>query len=120
MAFRFEQLEIWKEANNYASTIYQITKNFPREELFSLTDQLKRSASSISANIAEGSGSDSKKDFRHYLDISIKSIYETVSHLNLAKDQGYISEKQRSELYLQAEVLTKRVQAFKKWLNKKI
>ena len=118
MAFRFEKLDIWTEAIGYARQIYDITKSFPRHEAFALADQLKRAASSISANIAEGSGSNSKKDFSHYLDISSKSLYETVSHLYLAKQQNYILEKDRVRLYNNAELLIKRIQAFKKWLNK--
>jgi four helix bundle protein len=118
MAFRFENLDIWKDSNKFVDKIYKVSKTFPREELFSLTDQLKRSASSVSANIAEGSGSSSKKDFSHYLDISIKSIFETISHLYLAKQQNYISDKIRQELYDEAEVLVKKIQSFKKWLNK--
>lgn len=116
MAFRFEQLDIWKEASVYAGKIYKLTKSFPRDELFSLTDQLRRSSNSISANIAEGSGSDSKKDFCHYLDIAMKSVYETVSHLYLATQQNYISENMRLSLYKDAEVLVKKIQSFKKWL----
>ncbi|HLD01616.1 MAG TPA: four helix bundle protein [Patescibacteria group bacterium] len=117
MAFRFEQLEIWHDANQYVDTIYKTVKTFPKDEMFALTDQLRRSASSIAANIAEGSGSTSKKDFMHYLDIAIKSIYETVSHLYLAKTQNYISEEQRIKLYTNAEILTKKIQAFKGWLR---
>jgi four helix bundle protein len=118
MAFRFETLDIWRDSNNFIDKIYKLSKRFPHEELFSLTDQLKRSASSISANIAEGSGSNSKKDFSHYLDIAIKSIYETTSHLYLAKQQNYISDKTRQDLYSEAEILVKKIQSFKKWLNK--
>lgn len=118
MAFRFETLDIWKESNSFVEKIYKISRKFPREEMFALTDQLRRSASSISANIAEGSGSNTKKDFSHYLDISIKSIFETVSHLYLANQQDYISEQQRKNLYDEAEILVKKIQSFKKWLNK--
>jgi len=118
MAFRLETLDIWKESNSFVEKIYKISRKFPREEMFALTDQLRRSASSISANIAEGSGSNTKKDFSHYLDIFIKSIFETVSHLYLANQQGYISEQQRKSLYDEAEILVKKIQSFKKWLNK--
>ncbi len=118
MAFRFESLDIWKESNNFVDKIYKISKKFPREETFALTDQLRRAASSVSANIAEGSGAGTKKDFSHHLDISIKSIFETVSHLHLANQQDYISEQQRKSLYDEAEVLVKKIQSFKKWLNK--
>jgi four helix bundle protein len=116
--FKFEQLEIWKESVVFAKKIYKTTQTFPHNELFALTDQLKRSASSVSANIAEGSGSSSKKDFSRYLDISLKSIYETVSHLYLAKELNYISDEQRLPLYEEAEVLVKRIKAFKVWLSK--
>ncbi|MEK7502199.1 MAG: four helix bundle protein [Patescibacteria group bacterium] len=117
MGFRFEKLDIWNDAINYVNKIYSLTKNFPRDELFGLKDQLRRSASSISANIAEGSGSSSKRDFSNYLNISIKSIYETVSHLHIARSQNYIPENKRTELYNEAEVLVKRIQSFRKWLN---
>lgn len=99
MAFRFEKLEIWSDSIKYTKEIYKIIKNFPREELFALTDQLKRSASSIPANIAEGSGSSSAKEFLHFLDISGKSLYETVSHLYLAKELNYITER-RGKFYI--------------------
>jgi four helix bundle protein len=65
MAFRFEELGIWKDAILFAKLIYKLTERFPSRELFSLTDQLRRCAVSIAANIAEGSGSSSKKDFAH-------------------------------------------------------
>lgn len=116
--FKFESLEIWIEAKNYSNKIYYVTKSFPKEETFGLTDQLRRAANSISANIAEGSGSNSKKDFCHYLDIAIKSLYETVSHLYIAQDQDYIDENQRKELYRIAESLVKRIQNFKIWVDK--
>lgn len=117
--FRFEKLEIWKSANDYARSIYVITNSFPKDERYSLTDQLRRSATSIAANIAEGSGSTSDKDFSHYLDIALKSTYETVSHLYFASSQMYITEEKRIELYLQAEILVKKIQSFKLWLKNK-
>lgn len=120
MAFRFEKLEIWGEANNYADAIYEITKKFPKQEIFGLTDQLRRAANSIAVNIAEGSGSSSSKDFINYLNIAIKSTYETVSHLQRAINQGYISEEKRSESYNQAEILVKKIQKFKSWLKKRL
>lgn len=118
MAFRFEELMIWQVAVLLAHSIYNLTKRFPREELFCLTDQIRRSTISISANIAEGCGSASKKDFIHYLDIAIKSTYETVSHLYIAKDQGYISLSDYTKLYNEAELLSKKIRAFKSSLLK--
>ena len=116
--FKFETLDIWRESAAFAKEIYTLTKLFPRDELFSLSDQLKRSAVSVPANIAEGSGSSSRKDFSHYLDISIKSMYEVVSHLHIAYDQGYLTEDQRLKLYNEAEVLVRKIKSFKVWLSK--
>jgi four helix bundle protein len=119
MAFRFEKLEIWQEANRYAHEIYKITKKFPRAELFSLSDQLKRAANSIAANIAEGSGSHSKKDFINYLNIAIKSTYETVALIFRAEQEGYVNDKIRKSVYEQAEILIKRIQSFKRTIRHK-
>jgi len=113
MAFRFEHLNIWSDSLAYANEIYKLTKLFPREELYSLSDQLKRSASSISTNIADGSGSSSKKDFSHFLDIGIKSTYETVSLLYLAFQQSYITKDTKDELYIKAEQIVKKIQVFR-------
>ena len=118
MAFRFEELEIWQLAIEYVNDIYTICKKFPQEELFSLQDQLRRCSTSIAANIAEGSGSSSKKDFCHYLDISIKSVYESVSHLHIAKKQGYITASQQLKLYEDADKLSRKIRSFKAYLLK--
>jgi len=114
--FRFESLEIWQLAIEYANKLYKIAKKFPKEELFALSDQLRRAAVSISNNIAEGSGGTSK-DFANYLNMAIKSTLETVNILYFAKEQEFIKEKQRKELYNEAEKLIRKTQAFKKALN---
>lgn len=113
MAFRFEHLDIWKDSITYSKKIYLLTKDFPRDELFALVSQLRRAGSSVPANIAEGCGSSTNKDLSHYLDIAIKSIYETVSHLYLAKELNYISENIRIELYKEAEILVRKIKSFK-------
>lgn len=118
MAFRFEELEIWKEAILFAKLVYKLTEKFPSRELFSLVDQLRRCASLIAANISEGSGSSSKKDFAHYLEIAIKSLYESVSHLQLAKEQNYISQIQLNDTYEKAELLSRKIRAFRNTLIK--
>ena len=117
MAFRFEGLDIWKEAIQFSKAIYVVTKSFPKEELFSLVDQLKRASVSVSANIAEGSGSDSTKDFKHYLNISQKSLFEVASLLAIAEKNNYISSKDFIELRDNAEILVKRIQAFRNSLK---
>jgi len=115
--FKFEKLEIWQKAIEFAEDMRQITKSFPKEERFNLVDQINRSADSIATNIAEGSGGSTADDFKHYLDIARKSIYETVSHLHKARKRNYITEEAGKVFYEKAEVLVKRINKFKQWLS---
>lgn len=118
-SFKFENLEIWKLACEYADEIHELTKTFPKEEKFSLTDQLNRSSSSIADNIAEGSGSKTVRDFSNYLQNAVKSIYESVSQLYRAKRRGYITEEQRIYFYEKAKILVGKIVAFKKSINQR-
>jgi four helix bundle protein len=83
--YNFEKLKVWQESINLAEIIYQLTKKFPIEERFALSDQIKRAVTSISLNIAEGSGSKSSKVFKSHLRIALKSLYETISGLKLVE-----------------------------------
>jgi|SRR3990167_2381105 len=116
-SFKFENLEIWTLACEYADEIHELAETFPEHEKYNLVDQLDRSSSSIPDNIAEGSGATSIKDFSHYLQISIKSAYESVSQLYRAERRGYITEEQRLYFYSRANVLVKKILAFKKSIN---
>ena len=114
--FRFEHLEIWKLSVNYAGKIYDITDKFPKNELFGLSSQIKRAVVSISANIAEGSGSSSKNDFKVFLNYAVRSNAELVSELYIARDRGFISPKEFVSLYRDGEILIRKITAFKKSL----
>jgi len=114
--FRFESLEIWKLAINYANHLYIVAKTFPKEEMFGLGDQLRRAAVSISNNIAEGSGG-TNRDFSNYLNVAVKSTLETVNILYFAKERKFINEAERIRLYDEAEKLIRKIRAFKKSLN---
>jgi len=94
----FKDLKVWKEAHKLTLEIYAISKTFPSEERYRLIDQLCRSASSVPANIAEGKGRDSHKDFLRFLIIARGSLEETKYHLLLAKDLGYLPEANYNKL----------------------
>ena len=113
--FRFETLEIWKLAVAYGKRLYKIAEKFPKTETFALADQLKRAAVSVSNNIAEGSGG-TDKDFCNFLNISVKSVLETVNILHFAQELGYINSTTKEEHYKEAETLIKKIRAFKKVL----
>jgi len=117
LAFRFENLEIWKLAVEYGEKIHNLTKKFPRSELFGLTPDLNRALISISSNIAEGSGSNGNREFKRYLGIAIKSVFETVSQVFVASRKMYIDIDEFKDTYQKAELLVKKINCFSKSLN---
>ena len=90
-SFGFQNLKVWEKAHGLVLEIYKATQQFPEEEKYGLVSQIRRSAISICANIAEGSKK-SKKDFSRFLAIARGSLEETKYHLILGKDLGYLSE----------------------------
>jgi len=88
----FSSLKVWQIAFDYAIKVYKITGNFPVEENYALSSQLKRASLSIAANISEGKGRSSNKDFIRFLYIARGSLEESKSHLIFAKELGYVSE----------------------------
>lgn len=117
--FTYESLDIWKLAVEYARTIYRVTDKFPRSEIYGLTNQLRRAAVSISANIAEGSGASSLNDKLHYLDIAVKSALETTSEIQIALKLNYINETARNQLYEEAEKIIRKIRSYKRFLRNK-
>lgn len=90
----YTELEVWKKSRSLVKSVYEITKNFPNTELYSLTGQINRSVISIPSNIAEGIGRQSDKETIHFLFISKGSLFELETQLYLAFDLEYISEEQ--------------------------
>jgi len=86
---KFTELECWKKARELVNIIYQLTRKDTFKKDFGLVDQIRRSAVSAMANIAEGFGSRTNTEFIRFLNISIRSLYETQSHLYIAIDQKY-------------------------------
>ncbi|MCA9077615.1 MAG: four helix bundle protein [Planctomycetaceae bacterium] len=83
--FRFQKLDVWQRAIRLSNRVYELTKTFPNEERFGLTSQMRRTAVSIAANIAEGSGRVSDRDFARFLEIAYGSLMETLSHAVIAE-----------------------------------
>lgn len=91
--YSFEKLEVWQLSRKLNLYIYEISKQFPLEEKFILTSQIRRSSNSISANIAEGTSRKSNYEKVRFLNIAYSSAIETLSHLILCLDIGKIEEK---------------------------
>ena len=94
----FRDLETWQRAMDLVEEIYEQTKTFPREELYGLTNQLRRAAVSIPSNIAEGQGRDSVKEFLHYLAIAYGSLCETETQILIASRLKYLDAPQTAKL----------------------
>jgi four helix bundle protein len=101
--FGFERLEVWEKAINFADTVYSVTREFPSDERFGLTNQMRRAAVSISSNIAEGSSRNSRKDFARFLEIASGSLFEVVSQSFISRNQGFLTSEEFETLYLAAE-----------------
>jgi four helix bundle protein len=93
----FKKLTVWQKTYLLALDIYKQTQDFPSSELYGLTSQLRRSVVSILANIAEGSERQHPKEFLQFLSVARGSLAEVETYLLLAKDLGYISEKEFDE-----------------------
>jgi four helix bundle protein len=89
----YKELRVWEKAHFFTLKIYEESKLFPKEEIYSLTNQLRRAASAIPANIAEGCGKNSQQEFAHFLNIALGSANETEYLLLLSKDLRYLNEE---------------------------
>ena len=105
----FRKFEVWQMSHQLTLKIYSITKHFPKEELFGLTSQIRRSFASIGYNISEGSGRNSDKEFANFVNIALGSSNEAENQLILAKDLGYINEIDFQNLLLELIVLKKKL-----------
>lgn len=110
--FTFEKLHVYQDSLLFVDFLYKATKNWPKDEIFGLTSQLKRSVVSITLNIAEGS-SRTKKDFRHFLDLARGSCYECVAILSIAKQRKYITEEEYRKMYEHANKIARTINALK-------
>jgi four helix bundle protein len=114
--FNFEKLETWQEAIHFADLVYSLTRTFPNDERFGLTNQMRRAAVSISSNLAEGSSRSSRPDFARFVEIATGSVFEVVSQSVIGKRQGFLSEENYQKLYAAAEKQSKMLSGLRKSL----
>jgi four helix bundle protein len=112
MKRRFEELRCWQMARKYRKAIYAVTRKFPKDELFGLTNQLRRAACSVTANIAEGYGRYSLQDTAQFCVIARGSLNETLDQLYVALDEGYIDQQTFDTLYEQARAVEQVVNGY--------
>jgi len=112
---RYKDLIVWQKSMVLVKKVYEITKSYPKEELYALTSQTKKSAISIPSNIAEGKGRGSNKDFIRFLYMALGSLYELQTQIEIAEKLGFIKDpKDFFQLSLQIEKMLNRLISSKK------
>ena len=109
---RWRNLDVWKLADEFAVRIYQVTKNFPKDELYGITSQLRRAALSIPTNIVEGYSRRGDRELARFLDISLGSLAEVKYLLHFSKRLQYISEAEGLLLSQSADELGRKLWKF--------
>ena len=105
MGESYRDLIAWRKAMDLVTEIYRVTQFFPRDELYGLTNQLRRAAVSVPSNIAEGQARFSRKEFHHFLSHARGSLVEIETQMTIAQNLGYLSPNQTQPLFNRASEL---------------
>jgi four helix bundle protein len=114
--YNFEKLDVWQSAIDFADLVYKLTRQFPDEERFGLTNQMRRAAVSISSNIAEGTSRMSQIDFGRFIEIATGSVFEVTSQAFIGRRQGFLNEENFRTIYTAAEEIGRMLSGLRKSL----
>jgi len=115
--FRFQDLKIWELAIEIADSLFDVADDLEQKKLYRFADQLRGAGMSMSNNIAEGSGSTSKKEFKRFLNMARRSAFENANILILLKRRDLITEKRLEELLDKLDHLCRRIAIFQRSLK---
>ena len=110
-------LDVWKKSIDLVTKIYKCTKDNPKEEVYGLTSQIRRSAVSIPSNIAEGSARTTKKDFSHFLAIALGSVAELETQLIISKNLGFLQDAVLEDLVSELTSIRRMTLGLRKSIN---
>ncbi|HEV7782919.1 MAG TPA: four helix bundle protein [Chitinophagaceae bacterium] len=117
MPFKFESLHIWQKAFALTDEIHALAFKFPKTELFNLSSQIRRASDSVVLNICEGSTGQSSKEYRKFLNYSLRSAIEVVGCLMLAKKRNHIHDEIFKKLYEEYDHLCRMITKFRDLLH---
>ncbi|HET6557210.1 MAG TPA: four helix bundle protein [Prolixibacteraceae bacterium] len=106
------EINVWQKAMEFVTKLYQNTQKFPKEELFGLTSQMRRCAISVPSNIAEGFGRSSSIEFKRFLKISMGSLFELETQVEISRNLKYIDEFQYDSLYKDLREIERMLSSF--------
>ncbi len=112
--FSFEKLNVWVDSKELVKLIYTITKNFPDEEKFGLTSQLRRASISIASNLTEGTSRKTNKDKAHFTTIAFSSLMEVLNQIILSKELNFIQETEYQTVRTEIEKISNKLNALRK------
>ena len=112
--YSFEKLAVWQKSREIAVVIYKITREFPKEELFGISSQMRRCGVSIASNIAEGSGRQTPKEKARFTEIAYSSALELLNQLIITLDLEYINEEKYKKIRTRIEEITFMLDALRK------
>jgi four helix bundle protein len=115
--FGFEKLEEWQKSIELSDRVYAVTRNFPSDERFGPTSQLRRSAVSVASNIAEGSGRASNNEFVRFIEISYASLMELITQSTIARRQKILSPEDYQDVYERSEQIARMLSGLKSSLR---
>ncbi|MBW4692931.1 MAG: four helix bundle protein [Lyngbya sp. HA4199-MV5] len=118
MSYRFERLIVWQKSMGFCVKVYDKTRQFPKEEVYGLTSQIRRAVTSIPLNIAEGSACKTSKEFMQFLYSALRSQYEVVTIIKLATRLQYFDNATQQELELDIAEIGRPLQALINSLQK--
>ena len=113
----YKELIVWQKAMEMVENIYALTQSLPKDELFALTNQIRRAAISVPSNIAEGYGRQSKKEYQQFLSIANGSVCEIETQLLLCVRLGYLTEENTRETFQLLSEIGKMIIAIKQKLK---
>lgn len=114
--FNFEKLEVWQKAVTFASLVYRMTRDFPGEERFGLTNQIRRAGVSVAPNVAEGSARP-PADYARFIGFAAGSLSEVVTQATIARNEGFLSLADYEQLYRDAEEISRMLTGLRRSLE---
>jgi four helix bundle protein len=112
--FSFEKLNVWIDSKEFVKLIYLVTKDFPNEEKFGLTNQLRRASISVASNLAEGTSRSTNKDKAHFTTLSFSSLMEVLNQIIIAKELNFVNEDYYQIIRAEIEKISNKLNALRK------
>ena len=114
----FRELKVWQRSIELVKEVYQITQHHPKEEMYGLTNQIRRCSVSVPSNIAEGAGRGSSNEFNHFLSIALGSSFELETELIISNELKYITKEELALLITELNEIQKMIRGLQKSLKK--